>query len=424
MINEKSIEAIKKAEFSSGFIKPLYDTYCFSNIPQTIKNILIPENKIALPKDILGNKTDKYDKVILFLIDGFGWGFFDKYKKDFPFLQRFIDKGVISKLTSQYPSTTAAEVTTIHTGLPVGQHGIYEWFCYEPKLDAIIAPLLFSFAGKKIRNTLSTTDIDPKTIYPQENIYKQLLKKGIKTTMFLDEEFAFSPYNASVNAGANIIPYITLPEALITLVEKIKTDRNKGYYFLYFNKIDTMAHRYGPDSLQCKAEIMTFCSVMEEIFYKNMKKDTGKTLFLMTADHGQININPEDTVYINLQFPKIVPWVKTNKNGDLLAPAGTCRDMYIHIKDEFLDEAQQYLQKQLVNKAEVYKTKILIEQKFYGKEMPTNVFLERVGNLAILCKNSSSVWWYEKDKFEQKFKGHHGSLTKEEMEIPLTALVF
>ena len=54
---------------------------------------------------------------------------------------------MVEKLTAQFPSTTAAQITTIHTGQTVGEHGLFEWNYYEPVLDAVIAPLLFSFAG-------------------------------------------------------------------------------------------------------------------------------------------------------------------------------------------------------------------------------------------------------------------------------------
>ena len=46
-------------------------------------------------------------------------------------------------------------------------------------------------------------------------------------------------------------------------------------------------------------------------------------------------------------------------------------------------------------------------------------FRERVGNLVILPYRYESVWWYEKDKFEMRFRGHHGGLTPQEMETIL-----
>ena len=42
-----------------------------------------------------------------------------------------------------------------------------------------------------------------------------------------------------------------------------------------------------------------------------------------------------------------------------------------------------------------------------------------VANLVALPYRHESVWWYEKDKYEQKYFGHHGGLTPQEMEIPL-----
>ena len=43
----------------------------------------------------------------------------------------------------------------------------------------------------------------------------------------------------------------------------------------------------------------------------------------------------------------------------------------------------------------------------------------RAGNLVILPYRYESVWWYEKNKFEMRFYGHHGGLTPQEMETVL-----
>jgi hypothetical protein len=110
-----------------------------------------------------------------------------------------------------------------------------------------------------------------------------------------------------------------------------------------------------------------------------------------------------------------------NQVGELIVPAGSARDMFLYVKDELLDEAQEFLSKGLDGKAEMVKTKWLIENGYFGPEISPK-FRARVGNLVILPHRYESVWWYEKDKFEQRFYGHHGGLTPQEMEIPLITL--
>jgi len=60
----------------------------------------------------------------------------------------------------------------------------------------------------------------------------------------------------------------------------------------------------------------------------------------------------------------------------------------------------------------------LIADGYFGARVSSR-FRERVGNLVILPYRYESVWWYEKDKFEQRFYGHHGGLTSQEMETIL-----
>ena len=79
MLNSISLNAVNGAKFSRIFVKPLYDSYCFSALPQTIEFLLTGEGARALPGDAFGDLPTRYDKVILFFVDAFGWRFFKQY---------------------------------------------------------------------------------------------------------------------------------------------------------------------------------------------------------------------------------------------------------------------------------------------------------------------------------------------------------
>src|SRR5207247_4411338 len=175
MLNTASVNAVNGSQFSQRFVKPLYDSYCFSNIPQTIEFLLTGEGESGLPLDVLGNLPRKYDKVILFFVDAFGWRFFERYAEKHEFLKTMLNGGVVSKMTSQFPSTTAAHVTCVHTGLNVGQSGVYEWHYYEPLVDEIISPLLFSYARDRFtKDTLKSTGLSAEVFFPRQTFYKRL----------------------------------------------------------------------------------------------------------------------------------------------------------------------------------------------------------------------------------------------------------
>jgi hypothetical protein len=87
-----------------------------------------------------------------------------------------------------------------------------------------------------------------------------------------------------------------------------------------------------------------------------------------------------------------------------------------------MDEAMVTLQAHLTGKAEVYRTQDLLAQHFFGLEEPSPTFLNRLGNVVILPYKNETVWWYEEGTFVMHFRGHHGGLVPEEMEIPLMVL--
>jgi hypothetical protein len=388
----------------SNFIKPRYDAGGFANLPKSISESL---------------SANQYDAVVFFLIDGFGWRFFEKFQAE-AFLKASSQGGSVTKLTAQFPSTTAAHLTTIHTGMPVGEHGIFEWYFYEPTLDKVIAPLLYSQAGTSQRDTLKAAGVKPAQLFPSRTFYRSLKQQGAAATIFQHREFTPSTYSEAMFKGARAIGYRTLPEALVNLAGKLSKTTPPAYFFLYFDRVDAISHEYGPESAQTTAEILIFLMTMEQIFKKALMGNRKKLLFLLTADHGHVETDPQSTIYINRDpaFAGAEKFIKTNRMGELIVPAGSARDFFLYIKPEALEEAQAFLASRLNGQAEVRKVTDLMEEGYFGP-IVSPALQARAGDLVILPYAGETVWWYEKDKFEQKFFGHHGGLTRQEMEIPL-----
>jgi predicted AlkP superfamily pyrophosphatase or phosphodiesterase len=392
----------------SNFLKPRYDSGGFASLPQRVANLLTGPEKV--------------EAVVLFLLDGFGWRYFDKFQQA-PFLKSVARLGQVEKLSAQFPSTTAAQLTTLHTGMPVGEHGVFEWFYYEPQLDAVIAPLLFSFAGTPQRDTLKQVGAKPRRLLPSTTLYHQLNQREIVSTIYQPREYTPTTYGDVVFSGAKAIGYKSLPEALVNLAQALANPpAPAAYYVLYNDKIDALSHEYGPESAQTSAEIEIFLQTMETIFLKALKGNRRKIHFLLTADHGQSETDPATAIYLNREprFEGIERFLRTDGIGNPLVPAGSARDFFLYIRPGMLDEAQAFLTTRLEGKAVVCRVADLANEGYFGPRVSAR-FSGRAGDLVILPYRYESVWWYEKNRYEQRYYGHHGGLTPQELEIPLVS---
>lgn len=411
---------------SSSFIVPQYGGRCFADLPQTILSWFTGAVSPALSPDIVRGLPDRYDNIVFLYLDAFGWRYMDRHLKRSPLLQRIQSEGVITPITAQFPSTTAAHVTSIHTGLPVSQSGVYEWQYYEPQLDAMIASLLFSFAGDKQRDTLKPTGIDPAKLYPPHTIYQELHRRGIRSTVLQHREYTPSTYSSVVFKGARYVPYATLPEALTILSRLLAARPGPAYYFMYFDRLDHIGHLYGPETPYMDAELDILLMALDHVLFRTLAQQTRRSLVILTSDHGHVDVHPKKTVYLNRdgRFEGYERFFRKNRQDKMLVPAGSPRDFFLYIVEDRVDEALSFFADRLVGMAEVRLVSELIDQGYFGPAPMSEAFLSRVGNLVILPYPGESVWWYEKDRFEQKFLGHHGGLTRQEMEVPLMLYPF
>lgn len=432
MLNRRSIEAVAAAGDDAGGVRPLYGSYCFSRIPWTLEHALTGEpNARTLPEDALGALGARPGTVVVLLVDAFGWRFFEEFADRTPALQRFLRDGTVSKLTSVFPSTTAAHAACLHSGLTPAESGIYEWYQYEPAAGRMIAPLLSSPAGEKGRNGI---DLAPETLFDGETLHDRLAARGVRSISVSPAEFTPSPFNDAFTRGAENVPWKKLSRGLERLAGLAASPAGPQPRLIcyYYGGLDRAAHRAGPRSSAVRRTMQRFFGALEHRFFRAFERDAArrngsgpavpKTCVVVTADHGMMGHDPKRAVYLNRVLPEAGEWLERDPGGRPKVPAGSPRDFFLHLREESFDEALAAIRDALAGTAAVRPVRELVAAGYFGDAPPTRRFLDRVGNAVILPHPGRAVWWHEAERFECGHRGDHGGLSPEEMEIPFGVL--
>lgn len=416
MLNDAAVQTLAAARVHDGHVRPTYDGYGFAQIPQTLLHTLSGAGAAGLPDAVWGDLPRRWDKVIFILVDAFGWQALQRYADGYPFLRRFFDSGVVSPLTSQFPSTTTAHITTMSTGLPVGQHGLYEWFTYEPIVGRVVVPILAAEADdKQTPNTLSTTTgLSGEQLYPLRSFAETLKSTGVAQYTILPHNFLPSLYNEALNRGSTVVPRVTLSHGLQTISELVQAVPGPALFYFYFAEIDALMHRFGPVSSAVDAEVDTLFTALERLLFQPLR-GRSDTAIMLTADHGQVRSDPEEYIWLDRLLPQLAPMIRPGPDGRPLAAAGSPRDVFLHIRPEHIAEATALLHSAVgeTGAAEVFTTAELIERGYFGPVGPR--LLERVGDVAVLALNDRLLWYGDQRKVP-KYLGMHGGLAPAEME--------
>ena len=321
----------------------------------------------GLPSEIAA-RVARGERVVCVLLDAFGLRFLERYG-DHPFLQRL----EVRELATQFPSTTTAHVTTMNSGLPVEQHGMYEWNVYEPAARAVITPLKDA----------------PDSLARLPSFYESL---GVPATVSQPARFSPSGYDRIMCRGAALRPYREFGEAL-----RAAGAERAAYAYVYLDAIDATGHVCGPSSREFDDTVRYALDALESA----LPALDGATL-LVTADHGQIDVDPARTLWLDELWPPL--------RGQLAqTAAGSARDAFLHVHEpEVVAEA---LREVLGDAAEVVCGEAVL--RLFAQE-PGPRLRERVGNVCVLPGPGRMAWLRSAPAFQTSFKGHHGGRTPEE----------
>jgi type I phosphodiesterase/nucleotide pyrophosphatase len=353
-------------------------------------------------------ELSEYPRVALVYFDAFGWRFLERHA-DHPLFER----ADVERWSSCFPSTTTVHSTTIHSGLSLGEHGLYEWNVFEPRLNRLITPLWFCFAGDDRPGTLFDAGLTAHDLFPEETVYGRLLP--VPSHVAMPASIARSETSKMLLRPATVHPFDDNVEGLARLCAALAAEEC-AYGTIYFGDADALMHLAGPDAPEVAA-------LMEETLSAIAAAPWPEgTLVLLTADHGMEGISPVRTTYVNVAFPELAEHMAVGADGKPLAPAGSCRDLFLHVRPERLDEVEARLAELLAPVAEVRTVESLLAEGLFGKNV-TEALTSRLANLVVLPAPGEAAYWLEPGRFEQRFLGQHGGLSANELEIPLVSWV-
>ncbi|MFZ3071118.1 MAG: alkaline phosphatase family protein, partial [Anaerolineaceae bacterium] len=369
-----------------------------------------------LAPSILEKFDGRYKKVVLVLVDALGFSHFQRMMEAgrAEFWRENLDKANLFPITSVSPSTTSSALTTLWTGTAPNQHGYIGYEMWLKELSMVINTILqtpTSFAGDM--GGLSRAGFDPESFLGIRLLGEQFAPHGI-------ESHAFMPYTIG-NSGLSrmhlsqtiLHGYVAESDLWANLRDTLNARPNHPrFLYVYWNTLDTLIHRYGPDDERVTNQFADFSRALQINFFDGLEDWTRKdTLLLLTADHGAITTPPDDTYNLSA-YPELA-------SGLRILPTNESRLPFLYLKPGMERVVREEIEAAWLEKFSVITGEEAIAMHLFGNGADHPGLTDRVGDLVMIPHGSAYLWWPNRANTMQ---GRHGGLNPDEMLIPLYAL--
>ena len=332
--------------------------------------------------------------VVLFIIDGLGDGYLQRRGAGGELARR--RRGAI---TSVFPPTTAAAITTSYTGCTPLEHGLTGWYTYFGAAGCVSAALPFRSRGDQL--PLTERGVTAGRIFVQQPLFQDLPVRSIVVT---DNAIIGSDYNVRHCEGAQRRAYGTLDELVSQVEGAVKSGNDRKFIYAYWPQYDTISHRFGSESTAAARELEQVDAAFGALLARLAGSDT---LVIATADHGFIDSAPQES----LELP---PFLASRLKLPLCGERRVAY-CYVHSEKEFIEAARQWLGE----RADVLPSRELLDAGWFGPGAPHPSFAERIGDVALVMRGKYTIKDWTPGEPRYLHIGNHGGTSADEMMIPL-----
>jgi predicted AlkP superfamily pyrophosphatase or phosphodiesterase len=398
-----------------GWLLPHYEGLSIANLPATVAALLGSDLPGALPplaKEIWDAWAPGLQRVVLIILDALGYRILqDRWAagEGQPF-HDLAQAGFLTPLTSIFPSTTAAALVSLRTGRPPAEHGWLAYYLYLRELGVAANAITLSPYRGGSGDELLDWGLDPETMVAVPSLAEHLATAGIGTRAVLAAHFRNSGFTKMLYRGvAEIRPHLQASDFWGQLGRVVSETRGERAFITgYWGGFDGAAHAYGPQDNLSQAEFRTVSHLLREEFLDRLSvKDREGTLLLLTADHGQIEIPPEQAISV-ADHPLL--------QQSLLVPVmGESRAAFLYPRPGQAEAITAYLEQQFEDTFTVLRSADALAAGLFGQPVSDEA-RARAGELLVLPHGNHAL---QQNKPKVPLVGRHGGLTDQEMLVPL-----
>ncbi len=235
---------MKRLPIPDEFLPPNYGDGSIANIPATIASLLgVQLNGLSpLHKTLWRPLGDDINRVVSIVIDGFGWNLLNKER---PFLQSLLDQAtVVDQITSIFPSTTVAALSSLWTGAAPAQHGLVGLNMFFPEYGTIGQMLSLSPDIGYYPDALVRAGLEPETFLQWPGLAEQLARAGIPTHAFKGKNIIDSALSKMHGRGVTENHAVmTMADMLVQMRRLLESAAGDPLYTAaYWPTVDTLSH--------------------------------------------------------------------------------------------------------------------------------------------------------------------------------------
>ncbi|MDH5289611.1 MAG: alkaline phosphatase family protein [Acidimicrobiia bacterium] len=353
-------------------VRPAFGQGCITDLVPT----LVGHGMVDLPAPVPADGAR-----LLLVLDGVGWEQLCQRSALAPTLSAMAG----GPITTVAPSTTAAALTSITTGLAPAEHGIVG---YRMLVDDQVLNCLRW--GTEIQPDARAT-IPPDLIQP----YPPFL--GHAVPLVTKEEFRRSGFSEAHLRGSPIVGYRTTA-VMIHHVARLLREGERTLY-AYYDGVDKVAHEYGLGPAY-NAELAYADRLVADVL---AAVPTGTTV-MVTADHGQVDCGRN-----------LLP-VAADVMRHVARLSGEARFRWLHARPGRAGDLAEAARACHSDVAWVFTVDQVVDEGWLGPRMGAEV-RSRLGDVALVPFTDTG---FEDPADTGPFEliGRHGSLTAAEMLVP------